>query len=203
MNIQYYFELFGTLVFAISGALAVDSNKQDWMGASFMAFITAIGGGTLRDLLLGSHPLVWMEDLNIMWTITAGILIAFFFQKHLRKLRKTLWLFDTIGIALFTIVGAEKALGLGVYPVIAAIMGMFSAVFGGVIRDTLTNEIPILFKPGLYSGACLAGATVYLVLDACAVERTIAFSISFGVIFALRIASIRYHWVVPSFSRKS
>lgn len=202
MHIQYYFELLGTLVFAISGALAVESKNQDWMGASFLAFITAIGGGTLRDLLLDSHPLVWMEDLNIMLSILAGILITYFFQQRLYKLRKTLFLFDTLGIALFTIVGTEKALSLGVYPVVAAIMGMFTAVFGGVLRDTLTNEIPVLFKRGIYAGACLIGAATYLLLDALSVDRIIAFSISFIAILALRVSSVRYDWAIPTFFRK-
>ncbi len=202
MHIQYYFELLGTLVFAISGALAVESEKQDWMGASFLAFITAIGGGTLRDLLLDSHPLVWMQDLNIMLSILAGILVAYFFQNSLLKLRKTLFLFDTLGIALFTIVGTEKAMSLGVYPVIAAIMGMFTAVFGGVLRDTLTNEIPVLFKRGVYAGACLIGAATYLLLDALNVDRIVAFSISFIAILALRISSVRYDWAIPTFFRK-
>lgn len=202
MNIQYYFELLGTVVFAISGALAVESKNQDWMGASFLAFITAIGGGTLRDLLLNSHPLVWMNDLNIMLSILVGILIAYFFQSKLFKLRKTLFLFDTLGIALFTIVGTEKALSFGVIPVVAAILGMFTAVFGGVLRDTLTNEIPVLFKRGVYAGACLIGAATYLLLEALNVDRIIAFSVSFVAILALRISSVRYDWAIPTFFRK-
>ncbi len=202
MNIQYYFELFGTFVFAISGALAVDSKQQDWMGASFTAFVTAIGGGTLRDVLLDSYPLVWVEDVHIMLTILLGILASFFFQKSLRKLKKTLLLFDTLGIALFTIVGTEKALGLGVNPAIAAIMGMFSAVMGGVLRDTLTNEIPILMRRGVYAGACLSGAVVYLVCDAAEVERTLSFTLSFACITCIRILSVRYDWAVPRFFKK-
>lgn len=199
MNIQYFFELFGTFVFAISGALAVDSDEQDWMGASFTAFLTAIGGGTLRDVLLNSYPLVWVEDLNIMLAILAGILFSFFLQKQLRQLKKTLMLFDTLGIALFTIVGAEKALGLGVYPVIAAIMGMFSAVMGGVLRDTISNVTPVLMQRGVYAGACLIGAAVYLCLDAGGFDRTTAFFISFACIAVIRILSVRYDWAVPQF----
>ena len=146
MDLQYGLELIGTFVFAISGALAIREREHDMFGAGFTGFITAIGGGTLRDILLDSYPLVWIGDVNFLYSILVGILAAFIFPNFLSKLRKTFFLFDTLGIAFFTVLGVEKALSLGVRPEIAAIMGMFSAVMGGVIRDTLTNEIPILFR---------------------------------------------------------
>ncbi|TDE16303.1 trimeric intracellular cation channel family protein [Dyadobacter psychrotolerans] len=202
MSIQYVLEIIGTFAFAISGALTLKDQKyQDWFGASFTAFISSIGGGTLRDILLDSYPLVWITDIAIIYAIGAGILVTFVFYRFLLRLRKTLFLFDTCGIALFTIVGTEKALNLGVRPEIAAIMGIFSAIMGGVIRDTMTNEIPIIYRKEVYATACLAGACCYLVLDHFGVERNTAFISASALIIVIRILAVRYEWSVPRFFR--
>lgn len=202
MSIQYILEIIGTFAFAISGALAVQNQKhQDWFGASFTAFISSIGGGTLRDILLGSYPLVWISDITIIYAIMAGIIVTFIFYKFLLRLRRTLFLFDTFGIALFTIVGTEKALQLGVRPEIAAIMGVFSATMGGVIRDMMTNEIPIIYRKEVYATACMAGACSYLLLDRIGAERNVAFISASLVIITIRILAVRYHWSVPRFFR--
>lgn len=202
MSIQYILEIIGTCAFAISGALAVkDKENPDWFAASFTAFVSSIGGGTVRDLLLGSYPLVWISDITILYAILVGILLTFIFYKRLIRLRRTLFLFDTCGIALFTIVGTEKALSLGVRPEIAAIMGVFSAVMGGVIRDMMTNDIPIIYQKEVYATACLAGAVSYLVLDSAGVERNTSFILSAAVIIVLRILAVRRKWTVPSFFR--
>jgi uncharacterized membrane protein YeiH len=202
MSIQYILEIIGTFAFAISGALAVkDQKHQDWFGASFTAFISSIGGGTLRDMLLGSYPLVWISDINIIYAIMAGIIVTFIFYKFLLRLRRTLFLFDTFGIALFTIVGTEKALHLGVQPEIAVIMGVFTATMGGVIRDVMTNEIPIIYRKEVYATACLAGACSYLLLDKLGAERNVAFIVASLVIIIIRILAVRYQWSVPRFFR--
>lgn len=202
MSIQYILEIVGTFAFAISGALAVkDQKHQDWFGASFTAFISSIGGGTLRDVLLGSYPLVWISDITIIHAIMLGILATFIFYKFLLRLRKTLFLFDTFGIALFTLVGTEKALNLGVRPEIAVIMGVFTATMGGVIRDVMTNEIPIIYRKEVYATACFTGACVYLILDSLGVERNVTFILSAIVIIVLRILAVRNQWSVPRFFR--
>ncbi|CAG4991762.1 hypothetical protein DYBT9275_00826 [Dyadobacter sp. CECT 9275] len=202
MSIQYVLEIIGTFSFAISGALAVrDQKHQDWFSATFTAFISSIGGGTLRDILLDSYPLVWVRDIAIIYAIVAGVITTFVFYRYLIRLRKTLFFFDTWGIALFTIVGTEKALHLGVRPEIAAIMGVFSAVMGGVIRDVMTNEIPIIYRKEVYATACLAGACCYLLLDKVGVERNTAFIAASLVIIVLRILAVRYQWSVPRFFR--
>ena len=197
MGLQYGLELVGTFVFAISGALAIREREHDLFGAGFTGFITAIGGGTLRDILLDSYPLVWIGDVYFLYAILVGILAAFIFPNFLSKLRKTFFLFDTLGIAFFTVLGVEKALSLGVRPEIAAIMGMFSAVMGGVIRDTLTNEIPILFRKEVYASACLAGAIIYLVLNSFEVQRDINLLVSISVIIAIRMLSMKYKLSLP------
>ena len=202
MSIQYILEIVGTFAFAISGALAMkDQVHQDWFGASFTAFISSIGGGTIRDILLNSYPLVWVHDITFIYAIMGGILATFIFYKYLIILRKTLFFFDTWGIALFTIVGTEKALNLGVRPEIAAIMGVFTAVMGGVIRDVMTNKIPIIYGKEVYATACLAGACIYLVLDRFGVDRNISFITASLVIIVIRILAVRFHWSVPKFFR--
>jgi len=197
MILQYYLELTGTFVFAISGALAIREREHDLFGAGFTGFITAIGGGTLRDILLDSYPLVWIGDIWFLYAILLGILAAFIFPSFLSRLRKTFFLFDTLGIGFFTVLGVEKALSIGVRPEIAAIMGMFSAVMGGVIRDTLTNEIPILFRKEVYASACLAGAILYLVLNYYQVPRDYNMLISMSLVISIRLISMKYKLSLP------
>jgi uncharacterized membrane protein YeiH len=202
MTIQYASELAGTFFFAVSGVLATDDKDRNWFGAAFTGFVTAIGGGSLRDMLLGSYPLVWIGDINFLYAIIVGLVIAFIFFKRLARLKRTMLLFDMVGIALFTIVGAEKALSLGVRPEIAAIMGMFTAVMGGVIRDTLTNKTPIIFDKEVYATACLAGAILYLVLYSFDVPRNINIPISSGFIIVIRVLAIKFHLELPRLESK-
>lgn len=199
--LQYTLELAGTFFFAISGALAIQDDHDDLFGAGFMGFVTAIGGGTLRDIMLGSYPLVWIGDIYFLYSIFAGVIVAYLFFKYLIKLRKTFVLFDTLGISFFTILGVEKALSLGVRPEIAAIMGMFSAVMGGVIRDVLTNEKPVLFRKEIYATACLVGAILYLLLLKAGVNRELNLLLSISVIFVVRISAIKFKLALPSFRR--
>lgn len=203
MQTQYILEILGTGFFAISGSLAANDKAQpDWFGATFIGFITAIGGGSLRDILLGSYPLVWVNDIFFVYAIIVGVILASVFFKALISLRRTFFLFDTVGIAMFTIVGTEKALSLGVNPVIAALMGMFSAVMGGVIRDVLTNEIPIIFKKEVYATACLAGAVVYLLLDYLGCERNVNFFIAALLIIGIRIVAVKKNLSLPKFIKE-
>ncbi len=201
MTLQYTFELLGTFFFAISGALAIRDQHNDLFGASFTGFVTAIGGGTLRDIMLGSYPLVWIEDINFIYTILAGVIIAYLFFKSLARLTRTLLVFDTLGISFFTILGVEKALSVGVRPEIAAIMGMFSAIMGGVIRDVLTNETPVLFRKEIYATACLVGAIFYLLLYHFDVDRNVNLLISSGLILIIRFVAVKYKLALPNFKR--
>lgn len=204
MDLQYALELFGTFFFAISGAMAVHDKEHDWFGAGFTGFITAIGGGSLRDMLLGSYPLVWIKDINFIYAIFSGVLISLMFFTRLLKLKRTFFLFDTLGISFFTILGVEKALSLGVRPEIAAIMGMFSAVMGGVIRDTIANEMPVIFRKEIYATACLAGALVYLLLDLqTPLDRNINLLVSISVIIVIRILAVKFNLALPGFKKPS
>lgn len=198
---QYALEILGTFFFAISGALVIRDRHDDLFGATFMGFVTAIGGGSLRDIILGSYPLVWVSDINFLYSIFVGAMVAYLFFKYLIQMRKTFLLFDTLGISFFTILGVEKSLSLGVRPEIAAIMGMFSAVMGGVIRDTLTNETPVLFRKEIYATACLAGAILYLTLHRFDVDRNVNLMISIFLIIAIRLLAVKFKLALPNFRR--
>jgi len=200
-ELQYILEILGTFFFAISGALAVRDKHDDLFGASFMGFVTAIGGGSLRDMILGSYPLVWVSDINFLYAIFIGVIIAYVFFKYLIQMRRTFILFDTLGISFFTVLGVEKSLSLGFRPEVAAIMGMFSAVMGGVIRDTLINETPVLFRKEIYATACLTGAILYLILHQFGVDRNINLIISGSLIFIIRISAIKFKLTLLNFKR--
>ena len=162
MDIIYFFDLAGTFVFAISGALTAIQRKLDIFGSSVIALVTALGGGTLRDILIGRQPVGWLLDNNYLLIIAAGIAVSYIFGQSVQKLRRTLFLFDTIGIGLYTILGLERTLGLGLSMPIAVIMGTVSAVFGGVIRDVLCNEVPLIFRKEIYATACTEFGSGYL-----------------------------------------
>jgi uncharacterized membrane protein YeiH len=202
LNFQYPLELIGTFFFAVSGALAIQNKEGDWFSAGFTGFITAIGGGSLRDVLLGSYPLTWIADIHFLYAILGGVITAIIFFRVISKLRKTFLLFDTLGISFFTILGVEKAIALGVRPEIAAIMGMFTAVMGGVLRDTLTNELPVIFRKEIYATACLIGAILYLILDLqTSLPRNYNLIISISVIILIRLLSVKYKLALPGFNR--
>lgn len=198
MTTQYILELVGTFFFAISGALAVADLENDLFGASFTGFITAIGGGTLRDLILDSHPLVWIADPYVLYTVFGGVFVSIVFFKWIVKLKRTLFFFDTMGIALFTVLGVEKALEFGAPEVVAVIMGIFSAVMGGVIRDTLSNVTPIILRKEIYASACMLGAITYLILAKFHVERDVNLIVSASLIASVRMLAVRFKLYLPA-----
>ncbi|ASB47723.1 trimeric intracellular cation channel family protein [Alkalitalea saponilacus] len=187
----------GAMVFAMSGVLTAAEKRLDLFGAMFIGVVTAIGGGTTRDLLIGVTPVTWLSNWHYLAVIMTGIIVAIIFRQTLNKLRRTMFLFDTIGIGVFTIIGLEKALMIGVHPAVAILMGVTSAVVGGVIRDTLTNEVPLIFKKEIYATACIAGALVYLALRWLGLEAGINQLLTVGVIITIRLLSIRYNWSMP------
>jgi uncharacterized membrane protein YeiH len=203
MQLPYYIDLIGTLVFAISGALAAsDKNMyRDIFGVTFTGFVTAVGGGTLRDMILGIRP-TWVVDGNYLIAITIGVIIAISFKYYILKYRRTFFLFDTLGIALYTVVGVQKALLFDVAPLAAIIMGMFSAVMGGVIRDTLINEVPLIFKKEIYATACLSGASVFVLLKLFHVDDNMNSFISVGVIILIRTFAVKYQLTLPKVGSK-
>ena len=200
MNTLYFIDIVGTMVFAISGALAGRDKKLDLFGIAAVGFITAIGGGTVRDVLLGSTPVGWMNDLIYLIMIASGVIISMFFSRAVLKLRRTFFMFDTVGIAVFTVLGLQKALTLGVHPAIAIMMGMVSAVFGGVIRDIVCNEIPLIFRQEIYALTCIAGGIVYVCLDLLGLGQVPNVTITSTFIVLFRVLAVKYQWKLPDFS---
>lgn len=193
MNWIPWVDFIGTFVFAISGATAAIEKKFDVFGVLILGLVTAIGGGTLRDLLIGSTPVAWLKNDVYVYLVVLAVPVAYLFETQIKKLRKGIFLFDTIGIGLFTILGLEKTLNVGLSPIAAVMMGVFSAVFGGIIRDVLSNEVPLIFRGEIYASACLAGAMTYLTIKGLGSEQ-LALYISIATVIAIRILSIRYNW---------
>ena len=197
MELIYAFDLLGTFVFAISGVLAAIENKFDIVGATVIGAVTAVGGGTLRDILIGATPVSWMTDLNYLLAVAAAIPVCYFFQGTVQKLRKSIFLFDTIGIGVFTILGLQKTLSFDLSPTIAVLMGIVSGVFGGVLRDVFSNVVPLIFRKEIYASACLVGALTFLLLDYLSDYVYLNFSVSILVVIVIRYLALRNQWSLP------
>lgn len=192
MDLLYILDIIGTFVFAISGALAAAEKRLDFFGTAMIAFITAVGGGTVRDLILGSYPLGWVKNIAYLNAIGVGFVCAVFFRRYIISLKRTFAVFDTIGIGVFTVLGLQKALLLGVHPTIAVLMGMVSAVFGGVIRDTLCNEVPLIFHKEIYAMACLSGGILFMLLQYFSVPEPYITISAVSLVIIVRVIAIRY-----------
>ncbi|MEC3877982.1 trimeric intracellular cation channel family protein [Parapedobacter sp. 10938] len=196
MEIIYYIDLLGTMVFAISGAMAATRNNIDLFGAAFTGFVTAIGGGSLRDIFLNLRP-VWVDDGNYLLAILVGVLIAVWLRSILGKFARTLFLFDALGIGFFTVVGVQKSLAYDSSGIAAVVLGMFSAVMGGVIRDTLLNETPLIFRREIYATACLLGAALFFTLDSLGVGYVINASLTVVTVVVVRVVAVKYRLALP------
>ncbi len=197
MSVIYVIDILGTFAFAVSGALVALDKKFDMFGVLIIAFVTAVGGGMLRDVLIDAHPINWIGNLDYLYTIFIAVVFTFLFKSKIAHLSKTMFLFDTIGISVFTLLGLEKGLSFNLHPIIALIMGVISAVFGGVLRDVLTNKVPLIFEKEIYASACLAGGIIYLILNYFKVEENINFIISAAVVIIIRAIVVRFHLELP------
>ena len=191
-----YIDYLGTLAFAISGVLIGTEKKFDLFGVLILGFVTAIGGSTLRDILIGVKPMGWMQNEVYFYLIFSAIPVVYFFKSTILKWRKGVFMFDTIGIGVFTIIGVQKTLSVGLSPLVAVLMGVVSAVFGGVLRDVLSNEIPLIFRKEIYAFACLVGAVTFLISDYF-LWNELASVISIAVVILLRISAILLKWELP------
>lgn len=191
-------DILGTIAFAISGVLVAMEKRLDLFGVLIIAFVTAIGGGTLRDLLIGNTPVGWMHDLTYVITIFISVVFAIIFVNKLKYLRKSLFLFDTIGIGLYTMVGVEKGLEAQLLPIICIFLGTMTACFGGVIRDILCNEIPVIFHKEIYATACILGALSYFLIIQFPVKDEYAYIAAILVVILLRLLAVRFKITLPS-----
>ncbi|MBO0331767.1 MULTISPECIES: trimeric intracellular cation channel family protein [Flavobacteriaceae] len=195
-------DILGTIAFAISGVLVAMEKRLDLFGVFIIAFVTAIGGGTLRDLLIGNTPVGWMQDLTYVITIFISVVFAIIFVNKLKYLRKSLFLFDTIGIGLYTMVGVEKGLEAELLPVMCIFLGTMTACFGGVIRDILCNEIPVIFRKEIYATACILGALSYFLMIQFPVKDEYAYIAGILVVILLRLLAVRFKISLPNIYKK-
>jgi uncharacterized membrane protein YeiH len=194
MSWIYFVDLFGTGIFAISGVITAIQKKFDLVGTLIIGFVTAIGGGTLRDILIGRFPVGWLNDRNYLIVIIMGCIVAYLFKNKVTKYKKSMFLFDTVGIGLFTILGIQTALQYDLNIEICLLMGVISACFGGIIRDVLTNEIPLIFRKEVYATACFIGGLVYIILTKISNIENLNILVSIFIVILIRYFSIRYKW---------
>ncbi len=195
-------EILGTVAFAISGSLTAMNKKLDPFGVFIIAFVTAVGGGTLRDIMIGRTPVAWMQQLDYVYLIVAGYLLAVIFRKKIDRLRISLFLFDTIGLSIFTLIGLQKGLETGLHPVICVALGTMTACFGGVIRDILCNEIPVIFRKEIYATICMAGGILFFLLKAFNLHHDAVYIVTSGFMIVLRLLAVRYRWTLQPLERK-
>ncbi len=194
-------EIFGTIAFAISGALTAMSKKLDPFGVFIIAFVTAVGGGTLRDIMIGKTPVAWMLQLDYVYLIVLGFFLAVAFRKKFDRLRISLFLFDTIGLGVFTLIGLQKGLDTGLHPIICIALGTMTACFGGVIRDILCNDIPVIFRREIYATICIAGGIVFFLLKRFNLDNDIIYLITSVVMITLRLLAVRNKWSLQPLSK--
>lgn len=194
-------DLAGVAVFAASGVLAAGRKNMDLLGVAVIATVTALGGGTLRDLLIDRHPLAWIADVSYLWTSLAAAAATFVWVRVQAPPDRSLLVADALGLALFSIGGTEIAEDAGQTGVLAVLMGTMTGVAGGVLRDVLCAEVPVLLRSGrLYASAAIAGAVLYLALEAVGVARPAASLAGMATIVALRLGAIFRGWSLPILS---
>ncbi len=202
---MFYFaiDILGTIAFAISGVVVAMEKKLDLFGVFIIAFVTAVGGGTLRDILIGATPVVWLTQPVYLFTILGTVLLGIVFIDQLKYLRTSLFLFDTIGIGLYTMVGIEKGLVADLSPMMCVALGTITASFGGVIRDILCNEIPVIFRKEIYATACIVGGSSYFLLMLTPIDSAYAYLAAIVVIILIRLLAVRFHISLPNIYRRT
>lgn len=193
-------DILGTSAFAISGALAAMHRRLDLFGIFIIAFVTSIGGGTLRDVLIGDTPVSWMNNITYVYIIGGVSILAIIFRNKLYFLKKSLFLFDTIGLGVFTITGVETGVANDLHPIISVALGVMSASFGGVIRDILCNEIPVIFRKEIYATACIMGGILFIVLQEFQLPKNVIYISTATLVIAIRLIVVKYKISLPFYS---
>ncbi len=189
------FDALGIFVFGLSGGLMAVRQKFDILGVILIAFLPAIGGGTLRDILL-DQPVFWLTQPKILWVPTVAGILAFLSPDRLSRIRSLKWI-DAGGLALFAVVGASKALELGYGASIAIMMGTITATAGGLMRDVVCNETPLLLRQDVYATAAIAGAGTYVAVRLLGLDQFLALLLGAGLCFIIRGLSLRFEWNLP------
>ncbi len=189
-------EFIGTFAFAVSGVRHAASKNFDLFGAFTIGFITAIGGGTIRDLFLGLTPF-WMMNSVYLWATLLALLFVMLFKSKVVKLHYTVFLFDSIGLGLFVVVGAEKTLAMGFEPWVAVIMGTITGSFGGMLRDLMIMQIPLIFRKEIYALACVIGAMFFAIAYSFNLNIIVNEIVTAVIVILVRILAVKYQWHLP------
>ncbi|MDO6764239.1 trimeric intracellular cation channel family protein [Agarivorans sp. 1_MG-2023] len=201
-TILFSLDLFGTAVFAISGVLVASRRKMDLFGALVLACVTAIGGGTIRDMALGASPVFWVENGLYLWVILIASLSSVLLLNNFPTPPR--WLLpvaDAIGMAVFMAIGAEKALQYGAPMIVAVTMGVITACGGGMIRDVLANQVPLVLQREVYATACIVGGLVWVAALFLEFSATLATSACIFTALIIRLVAIRYHLSLPKLAK--
>ncbi|UCG58290.1 MAG: trimeric intracellular cation channel family protein [Phycisphaerales bacterium] len=198
-TLLYVMDLFGVAVFAITGSLAAGRKHMDLFGVVVLATVTALGGGTLRDLILGARPVFWVSAPVYLLVAVATAIVTFFLVRFREPPRKLLSVADAFGLAVFTVLGTQKALDLGTSAGIAVVMGVMTGVFGGMIRDVLSGEIPLILRREIYATASLCGAITFWGISITLQSQSLAAVISVAVTLGLRLSAIKWKMSLPLF----
>jgi uncharacterized membrane protein YeiH len=194
-------DLIGTLAFAISGALVSIDKKMDLFGVFIITFVTALGGGTLRDVMIGRTPVGWMLNIDYIYVIITGFIVTLLFKQLIEKFKIYLFIFDTIGLGVFTLIGLEKGINIGLHPIICIALGTMTACFGGVIRDILCAEIPVIFKKEIYATICILGGIVFFILRKFNLNSDVLYLTTSLVIISVRVMAVRFKWYLPTLNK--
>ncbi|AXT54200.1 trimeric intracellular cation channel family protein [Aquimarina sp. AD1] len=196
-------DILGTIAFAISGALSAMNRRFDLFGIFIIAFVTAIGGGTLRDVLISATPVSWMQNTVNLYLIGGVTMLSIIFRNKLNYLKKSLFLFDTIGLGIFTIIGVETGIQTNLAPIISIALGAMTGCFGGVIRDILCNEIPVIFRKEIYATASIAGGICFMILYTLNTPINLTYIITTLLIIIIRLIVVKYQVALPMFTVKN
>ena len=198
---MYIIEIIGTFAFALSGIRMAALKHFDLFGLYIIGLATAIGGGTVRDVLLGVTPF-WFSDLIPLLVVLISLVFFYFFNQFVNRIAGTIFLFDTIGLGIYTLLGLTKALDCGCNYIIAIIIGSITGAGGGVIRDICINEEPLIFRKEIYALACVVGGIIYYILDALHVNALITGFGCMASVIIIRYLSMKYHWQLPKVKLK-
>jgi uncharacterized membrane protein YeiH len=197
-NLVLALDIVGTFVFALSGASAAATRRLDVFGVLVLSFAAGNAGGIFRDLLIGAVPPAGISDWRYLAASLLAGLITFFWYPTIRRLQSHVLLFDGAGLALFCVAGAQKALAFGIDPLMAPLLGMLTGIGGGMVRDVLLSDVPVVLRSDIYAVAALAGAAVVVIGDVLRLPST-AVAIAGGILcFGLRVMAIRYGWHLPT-----
>lgn len=196
-TLLYAMDLFGVAVFAITGSLAAGKKRMDLFGVVVLATVTALGGGTLRDLVLGASPVFWVSAPIYLLVAVATAIVTFFLVRFCGLPLKLLSVADAFGLAVFTVLGTQKALDMGISPGIAVVMGIMTGVVGGIIRDILSGEIPLILRREIYATASLCGAITFCFVEVVLQNQGLAAIASVIVTLALRLSAIKWKMSLP------